>query len=64
MSMPFKSMTAVIICSLYLLISTSSDVNHVISPLLVSFILKTLNDLSIGSVLIFFSFTSCLLILV
>jgi len=54
MSIPFKFITAILICSLYLLISTSSGVNHVTSPFLVLFTLKTLNDLFIGSALIFF----------
>ena len=62
MSIPFKSMTVTSICSLCLLISTSGSANHVTSLFLVLSILKTLNDLSIGSILIFSSFTSCLLI--
>ena len=64
MSIPFKSVTTVSICSLYLLISTFSSTNHVTFPFLILSTLKILNDLFIGFVLIFFSFTSCLLILV
>jgi len=55
-------MTAVSICFLYPLISTFSSANHVTSPFFVLSILKNLNDLSIGSILIFSSLTSCLLI--
>ena len=61
-SIPFKSMTTALICSLCLLISTSSGTNWVTSPFFVPFVLKTLNDLSIGSVFIFSYLTSCLLI--
>ena len=62
--MLFKSMTATLICFLYPLISTFSDVNHVTSPFFVPSALKTSNNLSIGSILIFSSLTSCLSILV
>ena len=61
-SIPFRSMTAASICSLCSLISTSSGTNQVTSSFFVPSVLKTLNDLSIGSVLIFSSLTSCLLI--
>ena len=64
MSVPFGSMTAVLICSLCSLISTSSGTNHITSPFFIPSVLKTLNDLSIGSDLIFSSLISCLLILV
>ena len=57
-------MTAVPICSLYSLISTSSGANHITSLFFIPSALKTSNDLSIGSVLIFSSLTSCLLILI
>ena len=60
MSVPFKSMTAALICSLCLLISTSSGTNRITSPFFVSSTLKTSNYLSIGSVVIFSSLTSCL----
>jgi len=62
--MPFKFVAAILMCSLCLLISSSSSTYHVTSPFLVLFILKTSNDLSIGSVLIFPSFTSYLSITV
>ena len=55
-------MTAILICSLYLLISTSIGSYYATSPFLVPSTLKTLSNLSIGSVLILSSFTSCLLI--
>jgi len=45
-----------------LLISSSSSVNLVTSLFLALFVLKTLNDLSIGFILIYSSFTSCSLI--
>ena len=61
-SMLFKSVTTTFIFSICLLISNSSDTNLVTSLFLVSFILKTLNNLSISFVLIYFSFTNCLLI--
>ena len=64
MFIPFKSMTAVSICSLCLLISTSSNVNYVTFPFFVPSILKTSNNLFIGSILIFSSLTSYLLQLV
>ena len=64
MFMLFKSVTTMLIYSIYLLISSSSNMNLVTSPFLIMFVLKTLNDLSIGSVLILSSFTSCLSILV
>ena len=62
MSILFKSVIIVSIFSLFLLISTSSSVYHVTSLFLVLFVLKTLNNLFIGSVFIFSSFASCLLI--
>ena len=62
MSVLFKSVTIVLICFLCLLISTSNSVNQVTFPFFVPSVLKTLNDLSIGSILIFSSLTSCLLI--
>ena len=62
MSMLFKFITIVSICFLCSLILTSNSVNLVTSPFLVLSTLKTLNDLSIGSILIFSSFTSYLLI--
>ena len=43
MSMPFKSMTTVSMCSLCLLICSSSSANLVTSPFLVPSVLKTLN---------------------
>ena len=58
MSILFKFMTTRSIYSLYLLILTSTGVYHVTSPFLVLSILKTLNDLAIGPVLILSSFTS------
>ena len=64
MSMLFKSMTTKLICFLYPLILTSSSTYHITSSFLVLSILKTLNDLAIGFVLILSSFTSCLSILV
>jgi len=60
MSMPFKSMTAISMFFLCLFISTSSGAYHVTSSFLVPSVLKTSNNLSIGSILIFSSFTSCL----
>ena len=57
-------MTTALICSLCLLILTSSSVYCITSLFLVPSTLKTSNDLSIGSVFIFSSFTSCLLIIV
>ena len=64
MSISFKSMTAISIFFLYLFISTFSSIYYITSLFLVLSVLKTLNDLSIGSVLIFSFFTSCLLILI
>ena len=58
--MPFKFVTAMSIHSIYPLIFSSSGMNLVTSSFLVLFVLKILNDLSIGSVLILSSFTSCL----
>ena len=58
----FKSMTAASICFLYPLISTSNGANQVTSLFFVPSALKALNNLSIGSVLILSSLTSCLLI--
>jgi len=46
------------------LISSSNDANCVTSSLLVLFVLKTSNYLSISSISIYSSFTSCLLVLV
>ena len=62
MYMPFKSMTTTSIYSLYSFILTSSSTYCVTSPFLVLSALYTSNDLFIGFVLIFSSFTSCLLI--
>ena len=62
MSVPFKSMTAVLTFFLYTFILTSSGANHITSPFLVPFTLNISNDISIGSVLICSSFTNCLLI--
>ena len=62
MSMLFKSVTAISICSICLLIFSSSSTNLVTFPFLVLSVLKTSNDLSISSVLILSFFTSCLLI--
>ena len=56
------NITTISICFLYLLILTSSSTNLVTSPFLVLSVLKTSNNLFIGSVLILYSFTSCLLI--
>ena len=64
MSMLFKSVTAALICSMCLLISSSSSANYITSPFLVLSVLKILNNLSISFILIIYSFTSCLLILV
>ena len=60
--MLFRSITAVLIFSIYLLISSSSDANQVTFLFLVLFALKTSNNLGIGFILIYSSFTSCLLI--
>ena len=60
--MPFKFITAALIISICLLISSSSSANHITSPLLVLSTLKTSNNLDSGSVLICSSFTNCLLI--
>jgi len=60
MFMPFKPITAMLIHSMYLLISSSNDINYVTSLSLVLSILKTLNDLFIGFILIFSFFTNCL----
>ena len=62
MSVPFKSMTTVLTFFLCPFILTSSGANHITSPFLVPFTLNTSNDISIGSVLIYSSFTNCLLI--
>jgi len=64
MFIPFKSITTILICSLYLLISTLSGINHVTSLFLVLSSLKTSNAISTGFVLIFSSLTSYLLILI
>ena len=60
MSMIFKSVTTVLICSLCPLISISSGMNHMTSPFLVPSTLKTSNTISAGLVLIFSPLTSCL----
>ena len=60
----FKSVTTTSICSLCLLILISSSAYYVTCPFLVPSVLKTSNNLSMGSVLILSSFTSCLVILV
>jgi len=60
MSVPFKSITIMLIFSLYLLISTLSGVNHVTSLFFVPFALNTLNDIFAGFVLIHSFLTSCL----
>ena len=62
MSMPFKSMTTTSICSLCPLIFTSNGANWVTSLFFVLSVLKTSNDPSMDSVLIFSFLTSCLLI--
>jgi len=62
--MLFRSITATSICFLYSFILTSNSAYHVASLFLVLSILKTSNNWSIGFILIFSSFTSCLLILV
>ena len=59
MSMPFRSVTAASIRSLCPLIYTSSSTNLVTSLFFVPSALKTLKDLSIGSVLILSSLTNC-----
>ena len=60
MSILFKFVTVVLIYSLYPLISSFSSTNYVISPFLGTSILKTLNDLFIGFVLVLSFFTSYL----
>ena len=60
--MLFKFITAALIISIFLLISSSSNTNYITSPLLVLSTLKKENKLDSGSVLICFSFTNCLLI--
>ena len=62
MSMLSKFMTTKLICSLCPLILTSSSTYHVTSSFLVPSILKTLNDLAIGFVLILSSFTNYFLV--
>ena len=57
----FKSITTILILSMYSLISSSSSTNLVASPFLVLSALKTLNNLSIGSIFIHSSFTCYLL---
>jgi len=57
----FKSIATILILSKYSLISSSSSTNLVASPFLVLSALKTLNDLSIGSIFIHSSFTCYLL---
>ena len=64
MSMLFKSITTISICSLYPLISTSSGINHVTSLFLVPSALKNSNTISTGFILIFSSLTSHSLILI
>ena len=59
-SMLFKFITTTSICFLYLSISTSSSANRITSLFFVLSVLKTLNDLSNSSVLIFSSLTRCL----
>ena len=61
-SILFKFITNVFILSMYPSIFSSSGVNLVTFPFLVPSVLKILNNLSIGFILIFLSFTSCLLI--
>jgi len=53
-------MTAVLICSLCLLISTSISIYHVTSLFLVLSTLNTSNNLFMSFILIFSSFTTCL----
>ena len=60
MSILFKSVTAISIYSLCPLISSFSGTNYVISLFLGTSILKTLNDLFIGFVLVLSFFTSYL----
>ena len=60
MSIPFKSVTTMSIFSVCPLVFSSSGTNLITSLFLVLSALKTSNDLSIGSVLIYSSFTSCL----
>ena len=62
MSVLFRLVTAASIFFLCLLISTSSGTNHVTSPFLVLFVLKTLNTISADFVWICSFLTSCLLI--
>ena len=62
MFMLFKSVTAMSIYSLCLLISTSSSANHVTFPFLVPSVLKTSNNMSASFVLIHSFLTNCLLI--
>ena len=60
--MLFKSITATLIFSVCLLISSSSNTNLITFLFLVLSILKTLNNLFIDSILIYSFFTNCLLI--
>ena len=62
MLIPFKSITAVSICSLCPLSSILSGINLITSPFLVLSALKTSNDMSIDFILICSSLTSYLLI--
>ena len=62
MSVPFRSVTTASIHFLCPLISTSNNANLVTSLFFVSSALKTLKDLSIGSILILSSLTNCSLI--
>ena len=62
MSVLFMFITTTSIFYLCLLISISSDTNHLTFPFLVLFILKTSNIISAGFILIFLLLTSCLLI--
>ena len=62
MSILFKSIIAVSICFLCLLISTLSGANLIISLFLVLFVLKTSNDIFASLVLVYFSLTNYLLI--
>jgi len=60
MSVPVKSITIMLIFSLYLLISTLSGVNHINSLFFVLFALNTLNNIFTSFVLIHSFLTSCL----
>ena len=62
MFMLFKLVTATLICSLCLLISTSSGTNHITFLFLVLSALKTSNTMSTSFILIHSSLSNCLLI--